>query len=176
MTGSGHRAAGPDERGLSLAVVTVSDTRVVANDLGGAEAARLFTEAGFPAPTRYIVADDVDDIRAIARKVVAGGQGNGGGADAIVFTGGTGFSPRDVTVEALVPLFERHLAGFGELFRMLSFAEIGAAAMLSRATAGILSGVPIFLTPGSPAGVRLAVERLILPELRHLLGQVRRTS
>jgi molybdopterin adenylyltransferase len=175
MTGYGHRAAGPDERGLLLAVVTVSDTRVVANDLGGAEAARLFVEAGFPAPARHMVTDDVDDIRATARKIVARGEVDGG-ADAIVFTGGTGFSPRDVTVEALVPLFDRQLAGFGELFRMLSFAEIGAAAMLSRATAGILAGVPIFLTPGSPAGVRLALERLILPELRHLLGQMRRTS
>jgi molybdopterin adenylyltransferase len=175
MTGSEHRAAGPDERGLSLAVVTVSDTRVAANDLGGAEAVRLITEAGFPVPARYIVTDDVDNIRAIAGEIAARG-GGGGGVDAIVFTGGTGFSPRDVTVEALVPLFDRHIPGFGELFRTLSFAEIGAAAMLSRATAGILAGVAVFLTPGSPAGVRLALERLILPELRHLLGQVRRAS
>ena len=173
MGGSEHRAASPAARGLSLAVVTVSDTRVVANDLGGAEAARLFVEAGFPAPARYIVRDDVDEIRATARDIVARGE-DAGRADAIVFTGGTGFSPRDVTVEALVPLFDRHIAGFGELFRALSFGEIGAAAMLSRATAGIVAGVPMFVTPGSPAGVRLALERLILPELRHLLGQVRR--
>ena len=94
--------------------------------------------------------------------------------DAVLVTGGTGVSPRDLTVEALAPLFDRTLDGFGELFRMLSYAEIGAAAMLSRACAGLVGQVPVFLIPGSPSAIRLAVERLILPELGHLLSELRR--
>ena len=96
--------------------------------------------------------------------------------DVVLVTGGTGLSPRDVTIEAVFPLFEREIPGFGELFRMLSFAEIGAAAMLSRATAGVVSGRVIFLLPGSPAALDLALSRLVLPELAHLLAQARRSA
>ena len=96
------------------------------------------------------------------------------GVDAIVFCGGTGFSPRDLTVDAVRPHLEREVEGFGELFRALSYAEIGTAAMLSRALGGVARRRAVFCLPGSPKAVRLAIERLILPELGHLLGQVRR--
>jgi len=98
--------------------------------------------------------------------------------DVVVTTGGTGFSPRDVTLEAVGPLLERPIEGFGELFRMLSYQQVGAAAMLSRAAAGIIAGgggaKALFLLPGSPKAVALALEKLILPEAGHLLGQARR--
>jgi molybdenum cofactor biosynthesis protein B len=94
----------------------------------------------------------------------------------VVVTGGTGIAPRDNTPEALEPLFEKTLPGFGELFRSLSFAEIGPAAMLSRASAGTIGATAVFTLPGSPAGVRLALERLILPELAHIVALLRRPS
>ncbi len=96
--------------------------------------------------------------------------------DAIVVDGGTGFSPKDVTPEAVEPLSDEELPGFGELFRLLSYEEIGAAAMLSRAIAGIAHGKPVFVLPGSPKAVELAMTKLILPEVAHLLGQLRRQS
>ncbi len=95
-------------------------------------------------------------------------------SDAVIVTGGTGLGPRDRTPEAVSPLFEQRLPGFGELFRMLSFRQVGAAAMLSRAEAGIVAGVPVFLLPGSPAAIDLALRELIAPELPHLIGQLRR--
>jgi molybdenum cofactor biosynthesis protein B len=102
------------------------------------------------------------------RTLAAGGQ-----IDAVFLTGGTGVSARDGTVEAIAPLLDRQLDGFGELFRMLSFAEVGAAAMLSRALGGTVGPVAVFAMPGSPAAVQLALPRLILPELAHLVGQLR---
>jgi len=99
-----------------------------------------------------------------------------GEADAVLLTGGTGLARRDSTVEAVTALLDKRIDGYGELFRMLSFAEIGAAAMLSRAVAGTVGRVALFLMPGSPAGVRLAMERLILPELSHVVGELRRTG
>jgi molybdenum cofactor biosynthesis protein B len=163
-----HQAADAAVGAPRLGVVTVSDTRTAADDLGGAEACGRIGEAGFLVMARRIVPDEADLLRETARELTRPGAG----LDALVFTGGTGFSPRDVTAEAISPLFERTIDGFGELFRMLSFAEIGAAAMLSRATAGLIGAVPVFLLPGSPAAVRLGLDRLILPELRHLLGQL----
>ena len=97
------------------------------------------------------------------------------GVDVVVTTGGTGFSPRDVTLEAVGPMLERPVEGFGELFRMLSYSQVGAAAMLSRAAAGLVGTRAVFLLPGSPKAVVLAMEALILPEAAHLLGQARRT-
>jgi molybdenum cofactor biosynthesis protein B len=96
--------------------------------------------------------------------------------DAIIVTGGTGIAPRDQTPEAVGGLFERRLDGFGELFRALSFGEIGPAAMLSRADAGVVGGALVFLVPGAPAAVRLAMQRLIAPELAHAVGQLRRAG
>lgn len=113
--------------------------------------------------------DDVSLIRTAVERALGLSE-----VDVIVTTGGTGFSPRDVTVEAVSPFFDRPIEGFGELFRHLSFEEVGAAAILSRATAGLVGTRAVFLLPGSPKAVALALDRLILPEVGHLLGQARR--
>lgn len=133
----------------------------------------LCGHAGFQVVNKVIVKDEPADVAARVKEIVAGGA-----ADAVLLTGGTGISRRDTTVEALEALFDKTLDGFGELFRMLSFAEpkVGAAAMLSRATAGIVGGVAVFLMPGSPAAVSLALERLIIPELPHIVSQLSGTA
>ena len=116
-----------------------------------------------------LVADEAEALRAAVEAALAQSA-----VDVVVVTGGTGLAPRDVTLEAVSPLFDKTIDGFGELFRRLSYDEIGPAAMLSRAAAGITRGRALFLLPGSPAAVRLAMEKLILPELAHLLAQARR--
>ena len=113
--------------------------------------------------------DDVAAIRAALERGLASPE-----CAVVVLTGGTGVAPRDLTPEAVAPLLERPLPGFGELFRQLSFAEIGAAAMLSRALGGMAQGKPVFALPGSRAAIQLALERLILPELGHLVGEARK--
>jgi molybdenum cofactor biosynthesis protein B len=168
---SEHKASAPSGSSVRVAVVSVSDTRTVETDEGGALVQTLTARAGFSVVARELVRDDPDTIRVRVHDLAASG-----GVDAILLTGGTGIAARDGTVDAVAPLFARRLDGFGELFRMLSFAEIGPAAMLSRATAGIVDGVVIFLMPGSPAAVKLALERLILPELSHLVGELRKPA
>ena len=113
--------------------------------------------------------DEAEDIRAAVRQGIEDPE-----IDAVIACGGTGVAPRDVTPEAVGPLLEKRLDGFGELFRALSFAEIGAAAMLSRALAGVAGGTAVYVMPGSEAAAKLGVERLVLPELAHLVGQLRR--
>jgi molybdenum cofactor biosynthesis protein B len=115
------------------------------------------------------VRDEIAAIREAAEEAL-----EAEGVDVVLFTGGTGVSPRDVTVEAVRPLFEKELPGFGELFRMLSYAEVGSAAMLSRATAGVARRKAIFLLPGSPAAIELAGGKLVLSEAAHLIAQIRR--
>jgi len=168
MVVESHRelaASGP----LGFLIVTVSDSRTPETDSGGQKLRELVEAAGHRVADAGIVRDEIAAIRETVE-----GALEAQGVDVILLTGGTGVSPRDVTVEAVRPLLEKELPGFGELFRMLSFAEVGSAAMLSRATAGIARGRAIFLLPGSPAALGLAMERLILPEARHLLGQARR--
>jgi molybdenum cofactor biosynthesis protein B len=167
MSCAEHRAQAAGMR-LGFAILTVSDTRNASTDRGGPLVAELATAAGHAVVARAIVADEPESIRAGVREFLRQAA-----VDVVVTTGGTGLAPRDLTPEALTGLFERPLEGFGELFRMLSFAEIGAAAMLSRATAGIIDGRLVFLLPGSPGAVRLAMERLILPEVAHLLMHLR---
>jgi len=162
-----HRSYAPDS--VCCQVLTVSDSRTPQDDRSGDLIQQLLSGAGHSIAGRAIVPDDPGAVServlaAIARPDV----------DAVLLTGGTGIAPRDSTVEAVEPLLDRRLDGFGELFRALSFQEIGAAAMLSRALAGTAGRTAIFLMPGSTAAVRLAVERLILPELAHLIGQLRR--
>jgi molybdenum cofactor biosynthesis protein B len=152
-------------------VITVSDTRTLQTDESGSLAEALTAKAGFHVTRRDLVRDDPVAISARVRELVTRRE-----VEAVLLTGGTGIAARDGTVEALTPLLERRLDGFGELFRMLSFADVGAAAMLSRAVAGSMGGVAIFAMPGSPAAVQLALGRLILPELRHLIGQLRGAS
>lgn len=162
-----HRSYAPDR--LGFAALTVSDSRTPADDGSGDTVERLVGEAGHRLVERGIVEDDIDRIRD-AVEALAGRPD----VDVVVVSGGTGLAPRDVTIEALEPLLGRLIPGFGELFRMLSWERVGAAAMLSRSTAGILGRNAVFVLPGSPRAVELAMTDLILPEAAHLLGQVRR--
>jgi len=164
-----HRSYAPSD--LSFAVVTVSDSRTPENDTGGRTVRELVEGAGHSVSSSRIVPDEVGAILGALDELTAADN-----CDAIVFTGGTGFAPRDVTVDALSGRFDRTIEGFGELFRMLSHSEVGSAAMLSRATAGVVGERVVYALPGSPKAVRLAVEALILPETGHLLGQVRRSA
>jgi molybdenum cofactor biosynthesis protein B len=144
----------------------VSDTRTLETDTGGALVAELLAGAGHPVASRAIVRDDAGKIRAAALAALAQPE-----VRALIVTGGTGVAPRDVTPDALEPILERVLPGFGELFRMLSWQEIGSAALLSRALAGLRDGRVVFVLPGSRGALRLALEKLILPELGHLAGE-----
>jgi molybdenum cofactor biosynthesis protein B len=167
MSVAEHRSLSP--RSVSCFVLTVSDTRTLDTETSGRAIATLLEAAGHTVTGREVVQDEPAGVRDIVRRVLSAGD-----TQAIITTGGTGIAKRDSTYEALVGLFDKQLDGFGELFRMLSFGEIGPAAMLSRATAGIVSGRVVFLLPGSEHAVRMAMERLILPELGHIVGQLER--
>jgi molybdenum cofactor biosynthesis protein B len=152
---------------LRAAIVTSSDSRTRATDASGDVLAQRLAEAAVSVVDRRIVRDE---IMALAHAIRAGIDA---GADVVLVTGGTGVAPRDVTPEALAFLGARMLPGFGELFRALSFQEIGTAAMLSRATAGAVGSALVFALPGSPQACELALTKLILPELPHLVAQLR---
>lgn len=156
-----HHAQGAMSVGCG--VVTVSDTRTAADDRSGDLIAELLGGAGHRVAERSIVLDEPRAVAAAVRRLAERAD-----VAAILLTGGTGVAPRDQTPEAIAELFTKELPGFGELFRALSFQEIGSAAMLSRACAGMIDRTIVFLMPGSTAAVRLAMERLILPELGHL--------
>ena len=152
----------------SVAILTVSDTRSIEEDASGAIAIEQLKDAGHCIVHREIARDEVDEITRFVLKWASDPQ-----VDAIFVTGGTGPSTRDVTPDALLPMMSAILPGFGELFRQLSYEEIGSASMLSRAEAGwIDSGkrrTPVFLLPGSPNAVTLAMSKIIVPQLGHLL-------
>ena len=148
-------------------VLTISDTRTDANDTSGDAIVGLLTGAGHQVAGRRIVRDNPEAVR----EAVRSGMHT---ADVIISTGGTGITARDSTYEAMAGLLDKRLDGFGELFRMLSYAEIGAAAMLSRATAGSIGSTAVFSLPGSENAVRLAMTRLILPEVGHVVRELRR--
>ena len=150
-------------------VLTVSDSRTPETDTGGRAIRALLEEAGHQVSGHTIVKDEPSQVTVQVRQQLADAR-----TEIIITTGGTGITSRDGTYEAVHAMLEKHLDGFGELFRMLSFQEIGAAAMMSRATAGTARGKAIFVLPGSPAAVRLAMTRLILPELGHVVQQLRR--
>lgn len=154
-----------DAKKIRVATVTLSDTRTLEDDEGGRLLGELIVAGGFEVSGHAIVREEADAMRAHVQ-MLAGVEG----VDAIVLTGGTGIAPRDRTIEAIAPLFEKTLDGFGEAFRRLSWDDIGPNAMLSRAVAGTLNGRLIFALPGSPKAVRLAVERLIAPVLAHAVG------
>ena len=155
----------------ALAWLTVSDTRSAVTDRSGAEGRRLVEQAGHRILEQRILPDEPHAVR---RQVEA--WLDDGACDGVLVSGGTGIAPRDRSYEALAPLLERRLDGFGELFRMLSYREIGSAAMLSRAVAGIARGRLLVVMPGSPAAVVLALRSLVLPELAHVLGELRRPA
>jgi molybdopterin adenylyltransferase len=161
-----HRHEAP--RSVRVFVVTASDTRGEAEDESGAFLREALATAGHALAGYRVVKDEPDAIRA------ALGEAAAAGADAVIVNGGTGIAARDRTYEAVAALLEKRLDGFGELFRMLSFAEIGAAAMLSRAVAGVWGGRAVFSVPGSRAAVGLAWERLIGPELGHVVRELRK--
>lgn len=163
-----HRArAAAEEASLLVAVITASDTRTVGNDASGSYLTAAILDAGHALGGYRLVRDEADEITAALDELADL-------ARVIVVTGGTGLSRRDVTVDAVAAKLDRTLPGFGELFRMLSYQEIGAAAMLSRAVAGAYRDVVVFCLPGSPDAVRLAWEKLIAPELRHLVRELSR--
>ena len=148
-------------------VLTMSDTRTMETETSGRAIAELLIEAGHTVVDRQVVKDDPAEVRRMVSEHIDTGT-----IQAVITTGGTGISRRDSTYEALTELFEKRLDGFGELFRTLSFEQIGAAAMLSRATAGVIRGCAIFMLPGSEAGVRLAMTRLVIPELGHVVREL----
>lgn len=165
MSREEHRSKAPEKVGC--AVLTVSDTRTQATDAGGRLIHDLLERAGHRAVAYKIVRDEIAVVQAALHETV-----QVPGCEAVLVTGGTGISPRDCTYEAVAGLLEKRLDGFGELFRLLSFEQIGPAAMLSRAVAGVFAGMAVFVMPGSPNAVRVAMERLILPELGHVIYEI----
>jgi molybdenum cofactor biosynthesis protein B len=162
-----HKAAAPQS--VRCFVITVSDTRTEDTDSSGRAIADLLGSAGHPVVGRVIVKDDAELVRSTIERQLANP-----GVQVIITTGGTGISSRDSTYEVVSGILHKKLDGFGELFRMISYEQIGSAAMLSRACAGLVAGRIVVSLPGSEAAVRLAMERLLLPELGHLVQQASR--
>jgi molybdenum cofactor biosynthesis protein B len=162
-----HRATAPETVGCF--VLTISDTKTPETDTSGALIRELLGAAGHPVIGSAIARDEPADVQRIVREACADPR-----VRAVILTGGTGITSRDSTYEAVEALLDKRLPGFGELFRMLSYQEIGAAAMLSRAQMGIHARRIVVSLPGSPNAVRLALEKLLIPELPHLVREVSR--
>jgi molybdenum cofactor biosynthesis protein B len=158
-----HKAAAP--AAVRVAVLTVSDTRTDATDTSGRAIRELLLSAGHEVAASAIVPDEPEAVRVFVQAQLEGP------AQVVITTGGTGITSRDSTYEAIDALLEKRLDGFGELFRMLSYQDIGPAAMMSRACAGLANGRIVIALPGSEAAVRLAMTKLVIPELRHLVQQ-----
>lgn len=162
-----HRSKAP--KSVTFAVVTVSDTRTAADDSSGDAIVQLMNSSGHSLVERTIVRDEVSEIQKALRLLLESDR-----AQVIVVNGGTGITKRDVTLEATAHFQEKPIPGFGELFRSLSFKEIGPAAMISRASAFVCEGKVVFCLPGSEKAVRLAVKELIAPEVSHLVWEASR--
>ena len=162
-----HRESAPER--VRVAVLTISDTRTPETDTGGDTVDDLMLEAGHEIVERAIVRDDASVIRTRLVDLLARPE-----VDAVVTTGGTGISARDTTYEVVDRMIEKKLDGFGEIFRMLSYEEIGAAAMLSRAVAGAVGTKFVACLPGSRNAVRLAAEKLLVPEISHVVFELRK--
>lgn len=167
-----HREHAP--RSASVFIVTCSTSKseqkkrgLPVEDPSGDEIEKLMREAGHRIIGRTLITDRAGLLRNTVSKAVRSD------ADAIIITGGTGIAPSDITVEAVSPLLQKQIPGFGELFRRISYDTIGSAAMMSRAMAGVVNGKAVFCLPGSPDGVKTAVSRLIIPELGHVLSIAR---
>ncbi|WP_224268442.1 MogA/MoaB family molybdenum cofactor biosynthesis protein [Haloprofundus salinisoli] len=154
-----------DVETLGFAVVTVSSTRSLDDDPAGDAIAAAFEAAGHELATRELVSDNYDGVQGAVNRLVSRDD-----TDVVVTTGGTGVTPDDVTVGAVEPILEKELPGFGELFRRLSYDEIGTRVIGTRATAGVTDGVPVFCLPGSENAARLGAEEIIVPEAGHLTG------
>jgi molybdenum cofactor biosynthesis protein B len=161
-----HRQQAASQGSVPIAIVTVSDSRTPETDTSGQLIRQLAEAAGHRIVGHRIVKDEPEQV-ALALDDFAGGE-----ARLILFNGGTGISQRDRTYDVISKKLEKTLPGFGEIFRMLSYEQVGAAAMLSRATAGVYRNRVVFSTPGSPNAVRLALEKLILPEIQHLAWEL----
>jgi molybdenum cofactor biosynthesis protein B len=160
-----HRKSAPAS--VSCFVVTISDTRTESNDTSGDAIVELLKSGGHQFAGRQLVRDDPAAVRDAVRAGAAT-------ASAVITTGGTGITSRDSTYEAIAGLLDKRLDGFGELFRMLSYHEVGSAAMMSRACAGTIGKTAVFALPGSENAVRLAMEKLILPEIGHIVRELTR--
>ncbi len=165
MSVESHRKDAPAS--VRCVVLTISDTRTSSTDASGDAITAALTGAGHTLAGRHIVPDDPAAVRELVRAAAAE-------VPLIVTTGGTGITSRDSTYEAIVTLLDKRLDGFGELFRMLSYEEIGSAAMLSRACAGTIGSTAVFALPGSERAVRLAMDKLILPEIGHVVRELQR--
>jgi molybdenum cofactor biosynthesis protein B len=162
-----HKSQGPPS--VRCAVITVSDTRTLETDTGGLAVITRLTAAGHTVVQREIIPDEPARMRPLLESLAQRDD-----LDAILLTGGTGISSRDQTYETVSSLLSKPLPGYGEVFRMLSFQEIGPAAILSRAVGGLIGNKVVLTMPGSPAAVRLAMEQIIVPELSHLVREARR--
>ena len=162
-----HKAQGPPS--VRCAVITVSDTRTLETDTGGQTVIVALTSAGHTVVVREIIPDDPERMRPLLLSLRERDD-----LDAILMTGGTGITSRDQTYETVSSLLDKQLPGYGEVFRLLSYQEIGPAAILSRAVGGLVGQKVLLTMPGSPAAVRLAMEKIIVPELPHLVREARR--
>jgi molybdenum cofactor biosynthesis protein B len=163
---SSHAHHTHDAGSVGCAVMTVSDTRTAETDGSGRRIQELLRAQGHRVEHYQILADEPEQIVAALRAMPPA-------IEVVIINGGTGVARRDTTYEAVQRLLDKEITGFGELFRVLSYEQIGAAAMLSRATAGVAGGHVIFSVPGASAAVELAMIKLILPQLGHLVGLVR---
>ncbi|TMA37164.1 MAG: molybdenum cofactor biosynthesis protein MoaB [Deltaproteobacteria bacterium] len=163
-----HEHHAKAKRVVACAVLTVSDTRTAENDTNGTCIQALLEQAGHRVASYTILPDEPGLVRAHLEGVLDDPE-----VDVVILNGGTGLAPRDSTYEAIVDLLEKRLDGFGELFRMLSYEHVGAAAMLSRAAAGVARGKVVAALPGATAAVELAMTKLLLPELGHMVQLVR---
>lgn len=161
-----HKQNAPQK--LRFAVITISDTRDAATDRGGPFLAEAVTTAGHSVTLREIVKDERIEIEKAVRRAVTRAD-----VDLVLTTGGTGLAPRDVTFDTLRELFDSEIPGFGELFRALSYREIGAATILSRAIGGLLARKVVLALPGSPKALKLAMDEIVLKEAGHLVSQAR---
>lgn len=159
-----HRAAGPKQ--VSIAVITISDTRTSETDSSGDFLDEAIAESGNHLVSRHIIKDEADAIRSLVQELMSGES------QVILTSGGTGIAGRDVTIPVIESLLDKPMPGFGELFRMLSYKEVGSAAMLSRATGGLAGNTMIFALPGSPNAVKTAWDGLLKDELAHMVFEV----
>ena len=155
-------------RTVRCAIITLSDTRTEETDTSGRRIKELLAEQGQPVVSYQILKDEPEQITTVVQALLAQPE-----VDTIITNGGTGIAPRDTTFEAIRSLLEKEISGFGEMFRMLSYADIGASAMLTRATAGVANGKVIISLPGSTGAVELGMTKLVLPELGHMMFLLR---
>lgn len=171
MIGANEHRQKAGKGAVTLAIVTVSDTRTPETDQNRQYIEERLTELGHHIAAYRLIKDEPDQVGAVIEELTAMPD-----VQLVLFNGGTGISARDTTYDVVSRYLEKTLPGFGELFRMLSFQEIGAAAMFSRATAGVYHNTLIFSMPGSPNAVQVALEKLIIPEINHLAWEISRKA